>query len=540
MEKIVNFWNKYNKYLFHLINFVLFISLIIFSVKYWPLFKENLLKADLSLLFLSLLTISLISVSITIRWLLLLKPFNKGLRLKMSHFKRIYCITNGSNIYKYVPPKGINYLVRVKFANKLQGLKTTIFSEFYTDMYLFSVCLLIFILNYFFISSYVLYLTLLFIFISTIFLVEPKLVIKVMNFFRVKLEKIRRLIFYLQKLSKTKEYYYSVLLAIFSMFLYGTSLYFIILSFGLVPFSIFTLTIIFFSAQFVSSFLMSPGGIGVRDIGIVTLLSYVGMPVSDAIMVSLSHRVLIFFTEAVIGLTSIMVLKRKSGINVKEYFNQTAEDFSDLYNQSSAFKERYGIWRKFIDRYTLGKDKCLDLGCGDGVLSRYLGGKCDSVVGIDQSESMIKLAQERSKYLKGVKFLCHKLPYENHAEVNLIVCSSVIEYIPNQKEVIKNFSNLLHGDGTLLISLANKSSVFRTMERIAKKLGLANNTYLRYQKKQYSLKEAKKVFLKQGLKYLEHEYFALHSAVHKIFPRLARKVKNKYFNTQIIVAFKKV
>ncbi|GLY77387.1 class I SAM-dependent methyltransferase [Actinoallomurus iriomotensis] len=51
-----------------------------------------------------------------------------------------------------------------------------------------------------------------------------------------------------------------------------------------------------------------------------------------------------------------------------------------------------------------GCDAALDIGCGDGLLARRLARRSDTVVGVDVSAEMVRLARERGKGLDNVTF----------------------------------------------------------------------------------------------------------------------------------------
>ncbi|GLY89567.1 class I SAM-dependent methyltransferase [Actinoallomurus iriomotensis] len=51
-----------------------------------------------------------------------------------------------------------------------------------------------------------------------------------------------------------------------------------------------------------------------------------------------------------------------------------------------------------------GCDAALDIGCGDGLLARRLARRSDTVVGVDVSAEMVRLARERGEGLDNVTF----------------------------------------------------------------------------------------------------------------------------------------
>jgi SAM-dependent methyltransferase len=57
-----------------------------------------------------------------------------------------------------------------------------------------------------------------------------------------------------------------------------------------------------------------------------------------------------------------------------------------------------------LDAVPEGCDAALDIGCGDGLLARRLARRSDTVVGVDVSAEMVRLARERGKGLDNVTF----------------------------------------------------------------------------------------------------------------------------------------
>lgn len=563
-------FKKIKKIVLFSANILLFVFLIIFSARYWHIIVDNFKSANKIFILYAFICLLAITVVVTIRWYFLLKPFNRNKKIK---FSRLYYILNGSTLYKYVPPKGVNYMMRVNFAQKkLKGVITSTFGEFYSETYFYSLCLLIFILNYVFINDLVLYLTIFLILLGTFFFAFPGSVINVLNLFKIKFVRLRELIIEFTKLTRSREYYYSLFFLLIAMSLYGLTLYFLLSAFNLSKLSVFVLTVLFFSAHLISMLFMAPGGLGVRDAGLAKLLTFLGITTAGALVIALMLRALIFFMELIVGIFCIFQLKKEDGFlklkeirkireelktkgeDVEGFFDTTASEFSSMYHKSGAFKERKHLWQRYINKHLpknphspkshhIPQRLCLDVGCGDGIFSVYLAYKGQQVIGIDQSKEMIKLATKNAQYRNvNCNFICASFPLQEEVskeigsgKVSLITCSSMLEYVDQPEQTIKNFYDLLESDGTLLISLPNKQSVYRLGERFVKKLGLFKDSYIYYQKNQYTFKEAQQLFSKNGFHLLENEYFAFHSLLYNYLPKL----KNKYLNTQMMLVFRK-
>ncbi|TKJ17346.1 hypothetical protein CEE44_02315 [Candidatus Woesearchaeota archaeon B3_Woes] len=316
---IKKYYDKFKKFEKHFIYFLyifLFVILVIYSIKYFSILSENIKKIGFLIIFVIFLIQILIVYFCDVRIYYLLKPLNK----KKIRVIDLFLVFNISNLFKYVPPKGINYYMRIKLLNKiknLQGKITSTFGEFVSEIYISSICTLILIYNILETSLFLKLSILLFIVLATYFMLFPYYINKILNLLKLKLKKIRKLIFHFTKLVRYKEYYYSLFLTLITAILHGFSLYMISSSIGLSQFSIFEMTIVFYSAQFLSILLMAPAGIGVRDIGITSFLVFNGVDIGNAIFISLLHRAIMFISELVIGLVSIIWLKSKDSFSFK-------------------------------------------------------------------------------------------------------------------------------------------------------------------------------------------------------------------------------
>jgi SAM-dependent methyltransferase len=105
----------------------------------------------------------------------------------------------------------------------------------------------------------------------------------------------------------------------------------------------------------------------------------------------------------------------------------------------------------------------LDYGCGPGRLAWVLAKEGFRVRGVDTSRGMIERALQldcsgldlQFALVQGVADIDEPNAYD------AVLCSSVIEYVPNPDEVLDVFSRVLRRPGALIISYANKSSLWR-------------------------------------------------------------------------------
>jgi 2-polyprenyl-6-hydroxyphenyl methylase/3-demethylubiquinone-9 3-methyltransferase len=108
--------------------------------------------------------------------------------------------------------------------------------------------------------------------------------------------------------------------------------------------------------------------------------------------------------------------------------------------------------------------RILDYGCGAGRISLLMAKAGFPVVGIEPSGELARKAQEQEARGLPLQFWQTR-PGEVDgvaaASFDAILCSSVIEFVSNPNDLLRKFRELLAPDGRLLLSFANRSSVWR-------------------------------------------------------------------------------
>jgi SAM-dependent methyltransferase len=194
------------------------------------------------------------------------------------------------------------------------------------------------------------------------------------------------------------------------------------------------------------------------------------------------------------------------------FFSKNAELFHGLYRASQPeFLERVQIWGALLDRYATPGGSALDMGCGPGVFTFYLSQRVGSVVGIDGASEMLQRCEAQRRELKAdnVRFVQARLPLEREADfepADLLISSSVVEYVDDLDGILAQFSRLLKPGGALIISLPNLASLSRCFQRVKFKLTGEPEIYRHI--KHFSLPLLLQLRLKQhGLSYAEAGYY---------------------------------
>jgi len=171
-----------------------------------------------------------------------------------------------------------------------------------------------------------------------------------------------------------------------------------------------------------------------------------------------------------------MDYKRAGFIN-EEYRNLLAE-------RNMEFTRIADIKRvKFITDEVMGNcppgGHVLDIGCGNGLISRALGEAGFNVLGIDVSEKTIAVAKAANT-LNNVRFevvpagALQPAPAKYHA----IVCSEVLEHLHHPSELLNIIHSSLKDNGVLIVTVPNGRGprelfVTRPIQALQKNNGLA-------------------------------------------------------------------
>jgi ubiquinone biosynthesis O-methyltransferase len=171
----------------------------------------------------------------------------------------------------------------------------------------------------------------------------------------------------------------------------------------------------------------------------------------------------------------------------------------EKFHQKTTFQEKVINVKNFTYRIILGvinnhisnfsNKAILDVGCGAGTISLYLANKEANIIGVDISRKAIDSCKKSAKALKlknKTQFICNTIEkVKFRRKFDLIICSEIIEHIPNDKAFLKRIHKLLENNGLLILSTPSINAPLY-------KIGLAQNFdkrvghIRRYSKKQIS------------------------------------------------------
>jgi 2-polyprenyl-3-methyl-5-hydroxy-6-metoxy-1,4-benzoquinol methylase len=152
------------------------------------------------------------------------------------------------------------------------------------------------------------------------------------------------------------------------------------------------------------------------------------------------------------------------------WHSENAFDFDSKYRSSHAFVERLAIWDSLMNTYVRSDLEVLDVGCGGGVITAMAARRARKVFGFDGSAEMVALAEARRhrERLENITFRVGTIDHDSwlsSSRFDVILCSSVLEYVDDYWRAIEQFRTALAPAGILIFSMPNGASIYRRAER---------------------------------------------------------------------------
>ena len=144
-------------------------------------------------------------------------------------------------------------------------------------------------------------------------------------------------------------------------------------------------------------------------------------------------------------------------------------------------------------------DSVLDLGCGEGYCLTLIP-RAKKILGVDIS----KVALERAKKLVAERKINAALEFGDAQNLKIkgkfdkILCSEVLEHVPNPEKVMENVYSVLNPNGLLIVSIPDEIRIQKIMS-LLRKLGLLRFLHAARKQEDYDwhLHEASVPFLKE-------------------------------------------
>jgi 2-polyprenyl-3-methyl-5-hydroxy-6-metoxy-1,4-benzoquinol methylase len=189
------------------------------------------------------------------------------------------------------------------------------------------------------------------------------------------------------------------------------------------------------------------------------------------------------------------------------YHASLAHEWDRRY-QKRSFHARQAVLAKCLQGWDLSDTVWLDAGCGTGTLARRLASRGCSVLGVDAASEMITAAeaapdQDYSDRLSFVRVQTIARLALDDCSLDGVLCSSVLEYVPDPNDCLVEFARVLKPGGLLLVSIPNRNSVVRRMQlachRLGSLVGQSWCKFLDYSRHQYSRNKFEGMLMTAGL-----------------------------------------
>lgn len=143
-------------------------------------------------------------------------------------------------------------------------------------------------------------------------------------------------------------------------------------------------------------------------------------------------------------------------------WNFWADKYDKLWVQKYSLKPTRDYILKAISKLNIKEAMTvLDLGCGSGQLICEISHSFNNfiITGMDFSEKMIEMSQDRNPNAKHIKLNADEL-YKLNDKYDLIICTHSLPYYKEPEKKLMELSKLLKDDGRLLIGFASGNSFY--------------------------------------------------------------------------------
>ena len=144
-------------------------------------------------------------------------------------------------------------------------------------------------------------------------------------------------------------------------------------------------------------------------------------------------------------------------------FNKLADHWwdpkGDFYSLHMLNPLRFNYIKQHTDLQT---KKCLDVGCGGGILTESLATKASVVTGIDLAENALSIAEKHSTTSNLQNINYEQSSVEDHCEKNeseydVLTCMEMLEHVPNPEQIVMACSLGVKQGGHLYFSTINRN-----------------------------------------------------------------------------------
>ena len=140
-------------------------------------------------------------------------------------------------------------------------------------------------------------------------------------------------------------------------------------------------------------------------------------------------------------------------------FEKLAQDWWNVSGPMKMLHQLNTVRLEYITKnFSLENKKLLDFGCGGGILTESLYNKNNNIIGMDNNEKLLEIANSH-KGKKKIEYLNASKIDDFQDEFDGIFCFEVLEHVPNFQITLEKLISKLKSGGTIFLSTINKSVI---------------------------------------------------------------------------------
>jgi SAM-dependent methyltransferase len=178
---------------------------------------------------------------------------------------------------------------------------------------------------------------------------------------------------------------------------------------------------------------------------------------------------------SVLRLTNPAEFSYSDGTGSETYLHRVLKESNDLTSRSAELESHIKDWTseyhlspkraQLLSGFTFDRDlRVLEVGCGCGAITRFLGENFDSVISVEGNITRARLARQRTRDLNSVSII--NAPFQVlkfRQKIDLVFCIGVYEYSAAfikgddpYHSALKCFSECLTADGLMMMAIENQ------------------------------------------------------------------------------------
>jgi len=151
-------------------------------------------------------------------------------------------------------------------------------------------------------------------------------------------------------------------------------------------------------------------------------------------------------------------------------YDLTAQLYDVRYAEEQEIKYRTALEQLSVAR----NSKVLDVGCGTGLLFRYVAAEAQTVVGVDVSGKLLLQAKGRARNFRDVHLVqadADHLPFKDDY-FSVVFAFTVLQNLPDPLETLKEVKRIAERDAPIVVTGLKKAFSLGTFKELLQSAGL--------------------------------------------------------------------